>query len=424
MMLAEALTLGAVVCLLLLSAFFSGSETALTAANPGRVHSLAARGDKRAKRVEKLQSDKDRLIGGVLLGNNLVNILASALATSALISLFGETGVVYATLVMTMLVLIFSEVMPKTYAIHHAEKMALVVSGPIQVVIGVFAPIVTAVRAIVRGVFRILKVEIGSGADAAEREEALRGAIELHGGGEEARDERDMLRSILDLDDVAVSEIMTHRRDVEMLDVAAPSGEVVAQAQASNFTRLPLFRGEADDIVGVLHVKALFRAVRDCGDDMATLNVAGLAADPWFIPDTTTLLDQLKAFRARREHFALVVDEYGAWQGVVTLEDILEEIVGEIDDEHDTPVRGVAPQPDGAFLIDGPVTIRDLNRRFDWALPDDEASTIAGLVLHEARRIPDVGQEFVFHGFQFRVLRKQRNQMTLLRVVPPPADAA
>ncbi|MEM6491828.1 MAG: transporter associated domain-containing protein, partial [Pseudomonadota bacterium] len=312
----------------------------------------------------------------------------------------------------------------KTYAIYHAEKMSLAVALPIQIVIAIFAPIVHAVRAIVRGVFRLLRIEIGSGVDAAEREEALRGAIEMHSADEEARDEREMLRSILELDDVAVSEIMTHRRDVEMLDANDAPEEVIAQAQASNFTRLPLFRSEAEDIAGVLHVKALFRAVRDCGDDLSRLNAADLAAEPWFIPDSTKLLDQLKAFRARREHFALVVDEYGAWLGVVTLEDILEEIVGEIDDEHDEPVRGVAPQPDGAFLIDGPVTIRDLNRRFGWSLPDEAASTIAGLVLHEARRIPDVGQEFVFHGFHFRVLRKRRNQLTLLRVVPPSAEAA
>ncbi|MEM6490777.1 MAG: CNNM domain-containing protein, partial [Pseudomonadota bacterium] len=205
----ELIAIGAVCALLLLSGFFSGSETALTAANPGRIHGLAQGGDRRAKRVEKLQSDKDRLIGGVLLGNNLANILASSLATSVLIAVFGETGVVYATLVMTTLVVIFAEVMPKTYAIYHAEKMSLAVALPIQIVIAIFAPIVHAVRAIVRGVFRLLRIEIGSGADAAEREEALRGAIEMHSADEEARDEREMLRSILELDDVAVSEIMT-----------------------------------------------------------------------------------------------------------------------------------------------------------------------------------------------------------------------
>lgn len=415
----DLLTLLGVLGLLMLSGFFSGSETALTAASQARIHRLAEGGNKRAQRVERLQKDKDRLIGAILLGNNMVNILASALTTSVLIALVGDEGVVYATLVMTLLVLIFAEVAPKTYAIHHAEKMALRVSGPIALVITLFAPVVTFVRAVVRGMFRVLRIQIGGPEDQAELEEELRGAIELHGRhGEEERDERLMMRSILDLGDVAVSEIMIHRGNVELLDVTQESAHVVNQAQESPYTRLPLYKGSADELVGVLHVKALFRALREQEGDPEKIDFAALAADPWFIPDTTTLLDQLKAFRARREHFALVVDEYGTWLGVVTLEDILEEIVGEIDDEHDQPVRGCAPQSDGSFLVDGWVTIRDLNRRFDWRLPDDDASTIAGLVLHEARLIPDVGQEFVFHDFRFRVLRRRRNQIALLRLTP------
>jgi len=418
------LSLLAVLGLLVLSGFFSGSETALTAASEARIHALAAKGDKRAQRVEKMTREKDRLIGAILLGNNLANILASALATSALIALAGEAGVVYATLAMTTLVVIFAEVAPKVYAISHADRAALAVARPIAVVVALFAPVVSLVRYIVNGMFRLVGVRIGGQGDQAEMEEELRGAIELHGRhGDENEDERLMLRSILDLGDVTVGEIMIHRRNVEMLDIAAPPADVVARAQHSPFTRLPLYREENDQIVGVLHVKALFRALRERDGDPATLDFAALAADPWFIPDATTLLDQLKAFRQRREHFALVVDEYGDLQGAVTLEDILEEIVGEIDDEHDQPVRGCAPQSDGSFLVDGWVTIRDLNRRFDWRLPDDDASTIAGLVLHEARRIPDVGQDFVFHDFRFRVLRKRRNQITLMRMTPMSADA-
>jgi Mg2+/Co2+ transporter CorB len=218
---------------------------------------------------------------------------------------------------------------------------------------------------------------------------------------------------------VTVSDIMVHRRNVELIDLDLPSEETVAQVLASPYTRLPLWQGEPDNIVGVLHAKALLRAVRSEGAKIEELDLRAIAADPWFIPETTSLLDQLQAFRKRREHFAIVVDEYGAVMGIVTLEDILEEIVGQIDDEHDVHVEGVRRLTDGNYEIDGAVTLRDLNREFGWRLPDEEASTIAGLVLYEARRIPVVGQVFVFHGFRFEVLERQRNQIKRLRVTPP-----
>jgi len=255
--------------------------------------------------------------------------------------------------------------------------------------------------------------------DAAE---LLRSAIEEHTGepGEEApeiRQERAMLRSILDLAEVPVGAVMTHRRDMVTIDADLPAAEIVDAALASQFTRLPLWQGEPDNIVGVIHAKSLLRAVRGTLDN---LNVVALASKPWFVPDATSLLDQLTAFRARREHFALVVDEYGTLLGLVTLEDILEEIVGDITDELDINVAGVFPQPDGSYIVDGRVTVRDLNRQFDWTLPDEEDySTIAGLVIYEARRIPAVGQTFTFFGFRFEILKRQRNQIQTLRIRPP-----
>jgi Mg2+/Co2+ transporter CorB len=255
--------------------------------------------------------------------------------------------------------------------------------------------------------------------DAAEM---LRSAIEEHTGepGEEAseiRQERAMLRSILELAEVTVGAVMTHRRDMVTIDADLPPAEIVDAALASPFTRLPLWQGEPDNIVGVIHAKSLLRAVRGTLDH---LNVVALASKPWFVPDATSLLDQLTAFRARREHFALVVDEYGTLLGLVTLEDILEEIVGDITDELDTNVAGVFPQPDGSTIVDGRVTVRDLNRQFDWNLPDEEDySTIAGLVIYEARRIPAVGQTFTFFGFRFEILKRQRNQIQTVRIRPP-----
>jgi len=414
----------AILVLLLLSAFFSGSETALTAASRPRMHQLENEGSSRARLVNRLREDKERLIGALLLGNNTVNILASALATSVLIRLFGDTGVAYATVGMTVLVVVFSEVMPKTYAINHADRTALAVARPVRAVVRVLAPITAAVAWLVARLMRLFGSDIRTVSVGSSAEE-LRGAIELHRGEEpaqeeeEARHERAMLRSILDLAEVSVAEIMTHRRTLVTVDAGQPPAQIVDGVLASPYTRLPLWKDEPDNIVGVLHAKALLREVRAQGGRLDTLDVVALAAQPWFIPDTTTLLDQLQAFRERREHFALVVDEYGTLMGVVTLEDILEEIVGDISDELDVQVAGVRPQPNGSYVIDGWVTIRDLNREFEWRLPDEQASTIAGLVLYEARMIPEVGQVFTFYGFRFEILRRQRHQITAVRVTPP-----
>ncbi|MCB2101662.1 MAG: HlyC/CorC family transporter [Rhodobacterales bacterium] len=415
-------TLIAIFLLLILSAFFSGSETALTAASRPMMHLLAQKGDHRAALVNRLHEQKDRLIGAILLGNNLVNILASSLATSLLISLFGEAGVAYATLVMTLLVLVFSEILPKTYAIQNANRMALGIAPTITGLVALLGPVTATLQVVVRATLRLFRVNV-DGADEASEDE-LRGAIALHDGEEDdvVEQERKMLDSILDLDDVEVGEIMTHRRSVLLIDAATRPADLVDQVLASPYTRLPIYSEEPDNVIGVLHAKALLRAVRAHGADLDDLDIVALANPPWFIPEATTLLDQLQAFRKRREHFALVIDEYGSLMGIVTLEDILEEIVGDISDEHDITVAGVRPQPDGSYLVQGTVTIRDLNRRYDWNLPDEEAATVAGLVLHESRRIPEVGQAFLFHGFRFEILRRQRHQITTLRVTPPAPD--
>jgi Mg2+/Co2+ transporter CorB len=418
----------AILVLLLLSAFFSGSETALTAASEARIHQLSLRGGKRAGTVMRLRQQNETLIGSILIGNNITNICASALATSVMIALFGEAGVVYVTLGMTVLVVIFAEVLPKTYAISNADRSALAVAPMIQALVWILKPFSIAVRMIVRGVLRLFGVRINDGTDDEEREEELRGMIDLHRGpGPEVSEERAMLRSILDLGEVWVEEIMTHRSNVAMIDADLPLDTILDEAMESPYTRIPLYRGDQDEIIGILHGKALLRAIRGHdGEDLSSLDIEKIASPPWFIPESNNLLDQLQEFRARREHFAVVVDEYGTFQGVVTLEDILEEIVGDIDDEHDVSVSGVRVQSDGSYMVDGTVTIRDLNRELDWTLPDEDASTIAGLVLHEARVIPSIGQEFLFHGFRFKILRRHRNQVTQIKVwkAEPESDDA
>ncbi len=418
--------LGAILALLAISAFFSGSETALTAASRPRMHNLAKSGNRRAHLVDELWLEKEHLIGAILLGNNLVNILASALATSALIALFGEAGVAYATLGMTLLVLIFAEVLPKTYALQNADRAALIVAPILSVIVTLLKPISVAIQVIVRAALKIFGIEVRHALTAEAIEEQLRGAIELHQGeGEDAEEkrEREMLRSILDLGDVWVEEIMRHRKEVVAIDIDQPPARIVEEVLSSPYTRLPLWRDDPDNIVGVLHAKALLRAVQAAGNKLDDLDILAIANDAWFIPETTDLLSQLQTFRSRHEHFAIVVDEYGEVLGIVTLEDILEEIVGDISDEHDIEMEGVQIESDGIIVAEGKVTLRDLNRRFEWRLPDEEASTIAGLILHEARRIPEIGQVFTFHGFTFEILERKRNQITSIRIsATPKAD--
>lgn len=407
----------AVFVLLILSAFFSGSETAFTAASKVRLISREQAGDKRAALVNRIRNKKDRMIGALLLGNNLVNILASALATSVLIEIFGQTGVVYATLVMTMLVLIFAEVLPKTYALHHAETMALKIAPLIRGVIVVFAPITEAVTWVVRMCLRLFGVDISKVA-AGSHLELLRGAIEMHHGPEEeTQEQRAMLRSILDLADVDLDDIMVHRQSVSMLGAGYPIEELVEQVLESPYTRLPVWKDEPENIIGIIHAKLLLRELREADGNLSKINLDNIMLQPWFVPETTTLYDQLQAFRERREHFAIVVDEYGAFMGIVTLEDILEEIVGEIDDEHDQSVAGVRRVKPNVFMVDGTVTIRDLNREFEWKLPDSpEYSTLAGLILNESQTLPEQGQSFAFHGFRFDIVRRVQNQITKIRV--------
>ena len=419
------LVFGAIAVLLLLSAFFSGSETALTSVSRPRLYHLERRGNRRARLVNRLIGDRERLIGAILLGNNTVNIFASALATSVLIGLFGEAGVAYATIGMTLLVLIFAEVLPKTYALRNADRIALAVAPIMRLMVILLSPITRVIDWVVRGALRMLGVSATDGDAALSAEQELRGAIDLHTrDGAIVKQERDMLGSILDLEDVEVSEIMIHRQGMTVIDAEEPPAQIIERAIASPYTRIPLWRDDPDNIIGVLHSKDLLRMVHGHEGNLDTLDPVAAASLPWFIPDSTTLLRQLQAFRRRRAHFALVVDEYGALMGLVTLEDILEEIVGDIADEHDIAFTGVRINADGSYTVRGTVTVRDLNREFEWNLPDEAASTIAGLVIHEAQRIPEMGQSFAFYGFKFEVLTRQRNQITSLRLTPPAAESA
>lgn len=410
--------------LLGLSAFFSGSETALTAINRATMHQRASQGSRGAQTALRLTEDNERLIGSILLGNNLVNILAASMATSLFTAAFGESGVAWATLVMTLLVLIFAEVAPKTYAITYPEDAAVRVAPIIQVLVRVLAPIVSAIRVFVRVALRALGVDADPNAHMLAPDDQIRGTIDLHHseGGVDKVD-RDRLLAALDLKDREVAEVMRYRRDIQSISVDETPEDILSFCLSSSHTRIPLWRGEPENIVGVLHAKDLLRAeyrtVRQAEDQheaLRNLDVMEVAMKPWFVPDTRPLDDLLRAFLRRKSHFALVVDEYGVLQGLVTLEDILEEIVGDITDEHDLDDEGVTREADGSVIVPGAMTIRDLNRALDWSLPDDEATTIAGLMIHEAQAIPTEGQVFAFHGLRFEVIERSRHQITRLRL--------
>lgn len=413
----------AVLTCLLLGAYFSAAETAVTGASRARMHRLAQQGNRRAALVNRLLDRKDETVSAVLLGNNVVNILSASLTTAVLTAVFGAAGVVYSTLAVGAMVVIFAEVMPKTWALLRADRVALMLSPSLVPTLALLGPLARGVASASRFFLALLRVQAVMAPNAEEQAEFLRGAIDLHGEGqadEDAPAEKAMLRSVLDLGDLTVGDVMTHRGNVVLIDVDEPMEAIVAQMLAAPYTRIPVYRGEPDNIVGVLHAKDLFRAVKAAGGP-ETVKIADVMTKPWFIPESTVLFDQLQAFRGRHEHFAIVVDEYGALRGIVTLEDIVEEIVGDIEDKHQALRRGVVAREDGSLICRGDVPVRDLNREYDWRLPEDVATTIAGLVLYEARRIPEVGQVYAFFGFRFEVLKREGARIAELRIVPPAA---
>jgi Mg2+/Co2+ transporter CorB len=405
--------------LLIISAVFAGSETSLTATSRARMHELERRGNWRAGIVQQLTSMRERLIGTVLLGNNVVNIAASALATSVLLQIFGDAGVVYATIGMTLLVLIFGEVLPKTYAIINADRVALLVAPVVRLLVTVFGPIVMTVEYVVKHTLRLFGADISKVNQVLSAHDELRGAIALHHReGSVVKKDRDMLGGILDLQDLTVSDVMVHRTKMVTLERTDPPESIIDGVLKSGHTRIPIWKDGPENIIGILHAKDLLKELQKHRGDASRIDLDEIISPPWFVPDTRPVADQLNAFLRRKMHFALVVDEYGEVMGLVTLEDIIEEIVGDISDEHDVVVHGIRPEPGGSYVVDGLVPVRDLNRLNDGHLPDNEVTTVAGLVIHEAQMIPEAGQAFTFHGFRFEVLRKRRHQITALRITP------
>ena len=408
------LLLPAIFALLAASAFFSGSESAFTAANRPRLSWQREEKRPGAGRALRLLDDRDRLIGAILIGNNLANSLATSLAAGFLVVRFGDEGVLYATVAMTVLISFFGEVLPKFYALQDPERNARRAAWPLSLLAAAARPAVAVIYALAE---RLLGAERKRAAAqaAAAGEEALRGAIEGHG----RREEREMLRSILALGETALSEVMRHRSEVRSLPAEMAGQALLQAALAIPHSRIPVWQGRPDNVVGILYVKDLFRNGGAAGKD-----AAALARKPWFVPESTGLAAQLRAFRDRGEHIAVVVDEYGEMMGLVALEDILEEIVGEIFDEEDARGSDFQAGPDGAVTAAGNAALRDLNRRFGWRLPDEEASTVAGLVLYEAKRIPEAGEVIRADGWSFRILERSGRGVKRVEILPPEGEAA
>jgi Mg2+/Co2+ transporter CorB len=419
------LAIATVLLCVAVSAFFSASETALTTASRARMHALEKNGNRRAALVNRLLASRARLIGTTLLGNTLVNIGASAVTTSILVALAGERGALYATGLMTVLLLVFAEVMPKTVAINYPDRTSLLVARAISFFVAIFGPVLIGVEVLVRGFLKVVGIDTSRRQSILSGHEELKSAVDLlHREGGVGRSDRDMFGGLLDLRDLEVSDVMVHRTKMLALNADLPSQDLIGEVVAAPYSRLPLWRGQPENIVGVLHAKDLLRALDAAGGEVKDFKVESIALEPWFVPETTSVHDQLQAFLKRKTHFALVVDEYGVVMGLVTLEDILEEIVGDIADEHDLIVQGVRLMSDGSAIVEGSVPIRDLNRAMAWDLPDEEATTIAGLVINEARAIPEPGQMFSFHNFRFEVLRKTRNRITSLKIMPAEPGAS
>lgn len=416
----ELLITGAgILFLVVLSFLFSGTETGITAISKARLHSLERNGDKRAALVSRLIHQRDRMVGALLIGNNLVNILASALATKLLIGIFGSAGLIYATAGMTILLVIFSEILPKSWALAKPEQFALKVSSFAKVALIVFGPLSTAANAIVRFLLGLFGTNLSRDTSLFSAHDELRGTVEvLHREGSVVKQDVYQVGGLLDLHELEVSDVMIHRTNMRSVNVVDDPHSVVDEILKSPYTRTPIWRESVENIIGIVHTKDLLRALHAADNDVSRIDITKIAKAPWFVPDTTSLQAQLSAFLRRKAHMAIVVDEYGEVEGLVTLEDIIEEIVGDIADEHDVDVQGVKQEADGSVVVDGSVPIRDLNRALDWDLPDEEATTIAGLVIHEAQAIPEERQAFTFFGKRFIVMKRVKNRITRLRIRP------
>lgn len=412
------ITIITIICICLaisMSSFFSCAESALTGASEAYMADLEKNEhNSRAGMLVKILSNRSRAVITTLIGNNVCNTLGTALSTNLLVNTFGPEGVAYATLIMTFLLLIYGDMLPKSYAVENSNKTALFIAPIVRFWMWFFTPIVYVLQKVTHYSFKLFGIKENATAaiDVAE----IRGAINLY-DGTEIKQEKEMLKSIFDLSEVSVYDVMNHRRNIYSIDINLPIEEIIEKVQASHYSRIPVYDTKPENIIGVILMKNFLKTCLQYKNRLADLDVREMLIEPWFIPETTTLLQQLQAFRKRREHFALVVDEYGTLEGVVTLEDILEEIVGNIEDESDSQNTGlIRKMRGGGYMVDGQTPIRDLNRELNWEISDDNFVTIAGYLLDMTESIPEEGQKFIFDGFEFEIIKKVRQQIKQIKM--------
>jgi len=403
------------VVLILTSGFFSGSETALMSLNRYRLRHLANGGHRGAQRTARLLERPDRLISLILLGNNFVNILASAIATVIALRLMGEAGIAVATGLLTLVILVFAEVTPKTFATRRAEQVAFFASAVFGPLMTATYPLVLAVNWISSVLLRLLKAEAPADGDEHLSSEELRTVLNETAGMVPQR-HREMLLNILDLGTVSVNEIMVPRNEIVGIDLEDPWDEVVREIGDSPHSRLLVYRESVDNVVGFVYLRKMLDVLKS--GRITPEYLASVVREPYFIPEGTTLTVQLLNFQRERRRIGLVVDEYGDIQGMVTLEDILEEIVGEFDnDPHAAPTE-IRPQGDGSFIVEGTTQVRNLGKALNWNLPSEGPKTLNGIVLEHFENFPPAGATFSFNGHPMTVLAIEGNRVQQVRIEP------
>ena len=406
--------IGALVVLVILSACFSGSETGMMALNRYRLRHLARAGHLGARRASRLLERPDRLIGLILLGNNFVNIAASSLATVLALRLLGEAGIALAAGLLTLVILIFAEVAPKTFAALHPERVAFPAAHVLTWLLAVFQPLVAAVNWMANGVLRLLRLPPpGARRDSLSREE-LRTVV-AEAGALIPRRHRQMLMGILDLEKVTVDDIMVPRQEIHAIDLDDPPSEILEQITHTQHTRVPLYRGDINEIEGVLHLRRVIAPPRE--DGLAEY-LRTQADEPYFIPAGTPLSAQLLNFQRAHERIGLIVDEYGEIEGLATVEDLLEEIVGQFTTDPTDYSPDVHPQADGTYLVDGSANVRELNRAMHWELPTDGPRTMNGLIIEHLGSIPEPGTSLMIAGYPIEIMQTTGNAVRTARIIP------
>ena len=404
--------------LLIISGLLSGSETSITSVSKSKIHKLSNRGDVRAKKVLKLIDKKNDLVSSILIGNNIINILASVLATALLIKYYGDKGILYSTIVMSALIVIFSEVFPKNYALLKPDRFVLAMSGPLTIFSKLLLPFIIFLRFINFIIFKLIRVDTTNKITSKSAREDIRNIINMHEDeGRLLKDESDMLNAILDLKEITVEKIMTHRKNIYSINIEDTNTFFTKIAQSS-FSRIPVWKNSPNNILGLIHAKNVLSNL----DDTGNLNINKIKENlikPWFIPETTKAKDQLNEFIKRKEKLAFIVDEYGELMGLISMEDIIEEIVGNIFDEKDFSTIGIRRLENNIFRIRGDVNIRDINRELDINIPEGTSSTIAGYIIDQTESFPDVGQTFAYDGIMYEIINKNKNQITQIKLTLP-----